>query len=608
VTFRFDLLQTGRVLRFGALAAAAALAIACGTETTPPNHGAGGAGGDAGSGGGAGDGGTGGTAGSGGTGGTGGTVVEVGSVTVTPPQASVMPGATVQLEASVFDWDGEPADVPVAWASSNPDVATVDAEGLVTGVSPGSVTIRATAGGVDGTADVTVSAVQVATVTISADGDARTLRVGETLQLHAEARDEDGNVITGLPVLWYTSNKTAATVDANGLVTGRGPGNGVAIDGWIGGVKSTRTLSVTLKFGAIVTAMAHSCGITEGTGLPFCWGERGSFFGNAESELPVLVPGAPALTKIVAGTTHTCGLTADGAAWCWGANAKGRLGNNSEKTPTSAVPVFGVHVFTDLALGGLHTCGLDDAGDVYCWGDNERGQLSLSATAWTSSPTPVRSVSGPFKKIVAGDYYTCGLKTGGELFCWGNLAEGQTFPPNTVGTATPVRIGGVAVWDDVTAGSDFACGLQGDVAMCWGLSGMSRLGNGKPPNQNSASPVTVTLPPEKTLAQLSAGRSHACALSPEGEAFCWGGNTDGFLLTGQLGLGDSDDDPVFIEYKTTPTPVNTALRFTEIHASQHSCAIATDGFAYCWGPNENGQLGTTRSNKKKTSPTRVLGQ
>ena len=107
---------------------------------------------------------------------------------------------------------------------------------------------------------------------------------------------------------------------------------------------------------------------------------------------------------------------------------------------------------------------------------------------------------------------------------------------------------------------------------------------------------------------MSAGRSHACGLTADGEAFCWGGNTDGFFLTGQLGLGDSDDDPVFIEYKTTPTPVNTALRFTEIHASQHSCAIAADGFAYCWGPNENGQLGVSRSTKKRTSPTRVLGQ
>ncbi|HWV39071.1 MAG TPA: hypothetical protein VN033_11435, partial [Vulgatibacter sp.] len=313
--------------------------------------------------------------------------------------------------------------------------------------------------------------------------------------------------------------------------------------------------------------------------------------------------------KIFAGTSHTCGLTSEGAAWCWGKNLAGRLGNNSQRDPVAAVAVVGGHVFTDLALGLLHTCGLDDVGDVWCWGDNDKGQLAKPKAQYSSSPAPLHVDSGGYTKISAGDDYTCALKESGELMCWGTMTTGTnpTIQPSTAGTATPVRIGGAsAVWTDISAGSDFACGLQGEETKCWGVAGLSRLGDGGPPNRDSVTPVTAITP--VPLVHLSAGATHACGVTEEGEAFCWGGNADAFGLTGQLGLGDSDDDPILVEYKTEPTPVNTALRFTEIHASQHSCAIATDGIVYCWGPNTSGQIGVAKTNTKLTRPTRITGQ
>lgn len=602
---RIEWFSTRRAARFLALVAAATLVIACGTETTP-GGGPGGTGGSGAAGGtGGGDGGTGGDAGSGGTGGSGGLPADIAIVEVFPQQASILPGETVQLEATVFDWEDNVLDVTVQWASSNPDVATVDDEGLVTGVAVGDVTIRATAGTKSDTSEVSVLAVAVETVTIEAEGGARGVRVGETLQLRAEARDADGNPITGALVQWYTSNAKVATVDKHGVVTGQGPGNGVTIDAWIGGVKATISLNVTLRFGRIALGQGYGCGITVGTGLPFCWGDRNSFFGSADSEVPVSVPGAPAFEKIFAGVTHTCGLTAEGAAWCWGRNNFGRLGNNSERDPTAAVAVAGGHVFTDLALGLFHTCGVDDIGDVWCWGDNEMGQLAKRKSAYSGSPSPLL-VASEYTKVSAGDNYTCGLKTSGELMCWGTMVRGQTFPPSTLDSATPVRIGGATTWDAVDAGSDFACGLQGDETKCWGLAGLSRLGNGKGPNQNSAVPVTATT--EVPLVQVSSGTTHSCGITEEGEAFCWGGNANEFQLTGQLGLGDSDDDPFLVEYKTEPTPVNTNVRFTSIHASQHSCGIGTDGFVYCWGPNTYGQVGVSKSNTRMTRPTRVSGQ
>ena len=74
-------------------------------------------------------------------------------VTVTPGTASVEVGETVQLEASV-----EPADTrfEITWISDNPDVASVDENGLVTGVANGYATISAKAGGKTGSCSITV--------------------------------------------------------------------------------------------------------------------------------------------------------------------------------------------------------------------------------------------------------------------------------------------------------------------------------------------------------------------------------------------------------------------------------------------------------------------
>lgn len=88
------------------------------------------------------------------------------SVTVDPPSSSVVgPDQTVQFGATVVDGFGSPAPTePVTWSSSDPSVATVDANGLATSVSAGAAQIRATAAGVTGTATLTVNDPQGAVI------------------------------------------------------------------------------------------------------------------------------------------------------------------------------------------------------------------------------------------------------------------------------------------------------------------------------------------------------------------------------------------------------------------------------------------------------------
>jgi hypothetical protein len=85
-------------------------------------------------------------------------VVTLGSftITVTPSSPNVAIAGTVQLGVSITDWNGAPTTGTVNWATRDPGIATVDANGLVTGASVGSTKIAATFHGATGTATVSV--------------------------------------------------------------------------------------------------------------------------------------------------------------------------------------------------------------------------------------------------------------------------------------------------------------------------------------------------------------------------------------------------------------------------------------------------------------------
>ena len=140
-------------------------------------------------------------------------------------------GQTVQLRARVYDGSGtELTDVDVAWSSSDRSVATVDAEGLVTAVGDGRAVITATAendhGIASGTAMVEVwqeirrVAVTPPTTNLSS--------IGETARLRAAVTDANGHPVSSATITgWSSSDRSVATVDADGLVTAVGDGRAV---------------------------------------------------------------------------------------------------------------------------------------------------------------------------------------------------------------------------------------------------------------------------------------------------------------------------------------------------------------------------------------------
>jgi alpha-tubulin suppressor-like RCC1 family protein len=95
---------------------------------------------------------------------------------------------------------------------------------------------------------------------------------------------------------------------------------------------------------------------------------------------------------------------------------------------------------------------------------------------------------------------------------------------------------------------------------------------------------------------LAAGGGHTCAVAEDGTASCWGYNT-----SGQLGDGTT-------EYRETPTPVAGSIRFATLSAGDsHTCGVTPEGVLYCWGDNRNGKLGDGSASLMWTTPVVVWG-
>ena len=154
------------------------------------------------------------------------------------------------------------------------------------------------------------------------------------------------------------------------------------------------------------------------------------------------------------------------------------------------------------------------------------------------------------------------------------------------------------LWSQVDTNYHHVCALNLDgEAYCWGLNEVSQFGNGT--TDNSTLPTAVDMAAAlggKTLNNITSGYGHTCAIASDDLAYCWG---DGGV--GELGTGNT-------AWHTTPVAVYTVGQLSgktikSITAGSFgTCAIASDDLAYCWGSNTDGQLGNN-STTNKLEPT-----
>ena len=366
-----------------------------------------------------------------------------------------------------------------------------------------------------------------------------------------------------------------------------------------------------LTFTLVSAGQDHTCGLTA-DGELYCWGSnRDGQLGSGSAETqpqskPLRVASDIKFRSVTAGYRHTCALTANGAAYCWGANDSGQLGNGSLKFSVTPAPVSGKLIFKSLSAGATHTCGVTTSGDGYCWGGNWHGQIgdgSLDGnqqyTCCHTEPTRIVGVSS-FSQVTAGGIHTCGLTSSGKAYCWGvanygRLGVGHT---NAANLPTPTAITGGLEFLSIYPRGFYTCGLtKSHVAYCWGAGSDGQLGLGSAVVEQD---VPAAVSGKHRFVLIAQGNQHTCGITTDGTVYCWGANR-----LGQIGDG-------LTENKYVPAPVSPERKFKLITAggndfSGHTCGITTDAKTLCWGDNRLGQLGnglTTGSLK----PTMVLDQ
>jgi len=152
----------------------------------------------------------------------------IASVVITgPANPEVEIARTLQLNGEARDASGAAiAGIPLDWTTSDPNIAVVDANGVVVGVAEGRTDVRAAHGTVQSAAvELRVRPAQQVVASVVITGPAvPEVRAGESIQFSAEARDALGDPIPGAAFQWFSSNPEVAGIDVNGLATGLAAG------------------------------------------------------------------------------------------------------------------------------------------------------------------------------------------------------------------------------------------------------------------------------------------------------------------------------------------------------------------------------------------------
>jgi Bacterial Ig-like domain (group 2)./Regulator of chromosome condensation (RCC1) repeat. len=494
-------------------------------------------------------------------------------------------GQTAQLTATALDAAFvEVNEVPLnfSWESSDPQVLSVDQNGMVTAKGIGSAAIYARlSNGVYGSYSMSSpDPIEV----YSVNPDSARMLPGQQKRIALQPFSKpDILQVFG----WMSSNPAVATVTDNGLITAVSPGLTT-----ISTTYANRTFRSEVYVADVATPLRFASVTTEGFA--------------------------------------TCGLATDGTAYCWGSATGGVLGSTeridhcviydsyvgpaggsySRRVETCAMEPVRVETtqrFASLESYAGTICGTTSAGEAYCWGAT--GGLAGGSTGPTVVPVSDQLRFTSFS-------YPCGVSTGGDAWCFGDPA--LRGAPATAST-TPTQVTGAGIWHTVAAtSSTHRCGVTTDgVVQCWGSNGLGELGTGN----TTASSVPVPIQSTERFSAVAVNTRESCAVSLSGLLYCWGNNV------------------------TAPTVVSTSLRFTAVSmwevglcalgtdavqycrigtgaladaasglhfrtvgpAGLHQCGVAQDGIAYCWGSDLHGELGIGEVNYGNP-PTAVAGQ
>jgi alpha-tubulin suppressor-like RCC1 family protein len=264
---------------------------------------------------------------------------------------------------------------------------------------------------------------------------------------------------------------------------------------------------------------------------------------------------------------HTCAISVEGDAYCWGYNTYGQLGDGTTMDRLAPVRVAGGLKFSAIASKGLYTYALTSDGRLVCWG--------RCPDSPTLSPRQVETRRAIYLlgNGIAGN---CAIGVGKIAYCWGDNSFGQLGTGSIGGTtvAPDAPVAGNHVWIDIATGEHHACAITDEgKPYCWGYA---VLGN---TNQVDQSPVPKPVAGTYTFHDVASGLRHSCGLNPAGAAYCWGSRTHVGVPREVCDTRDGGCSiPVAVEGGYVFESISSGIRVT--------CGLTPAGDPYCWGGPE----------------------
>ena len=286
----------------------------------------------------------------------------------------------------------------------------------------------------------------------------------------------------------------------------------------------------------------------------------------------------------------------------WGSSASISTGQELEIRMTSPANLVEDYSATvSLSDSGSNNINRDwhidtTLGLLKVWGGNERNFQKNIDHEYPNANT--RVIGGiNFTKVYNGRSHSCGISTTGAAYCWGHNFYGQLGNGNNSTQNSPALVTGSHIWQQLSVGYQHTCGVTtGGAGYCWGSASSGRLGN-TVTSGNYSDPQSID--GAYSWQNISAGYQSSCGVTTGNVGYCWGANNEG-----QLGDGSIIDSssPKLIPGGWQEIKTNKGYSPTE----SFSCGISTAGAAYCWGVGTHGRLGNNNTSNSLT-PSAVTG-
>lgn len=482
------------------------------------------------------------------------------------------------LTATVRDRNGiELPDVPVTWASLQPTLASVTGDGVVTFLGdhvPTSVDIRASAGTVSTIFSIPV-VLGLDSLRISPNSSIGVLP-GSDRQIQAIRHLSNGDVGGNFPVTWESSDPgliNLVPTDHSAIVrmvAGTSTGSARII------ARSTRradTLFVSVErpvVDEIVLGGVGGCVISADDDRPWCWGPMlGAIIDQYRWFVDYQFPMRPD----VPGPVNVLGL---GQAYGCAIELMGTLRCWGVDSPDDPGIVASGAPWQDVASGWAAgsfpvNCAVAAAGTLWCWGDWQGGTFTGGGVVPTMRPVrPDISFRAVAVASTEPSVHFCAIDVSDEVWCWGMNQYGEAGQEDPADVVALQRVNGLPKIRQVTVGSIHTCALAfDDRVWCWGDNNRAQLN--RPLSELDRSHVPLLMDNLSDIVQIAAGGYHTCARDGSGKVWCWGLNDNG-----QLGRGD----------RTATRELNLVpgISAKAIAASGSlSCALVQGAGISCWG-------------------------